>query len=31
LKDIERPVELGITSAGESLWINVHENIWLYA
>ena len=31
LKDIERPVELCVTSATKSFWINVHENVRLHA
>ena len=31
LKAIERPVELCVTSASKSFWINVHENVRLHA
>jgi hypothetical protein len=31
LKDIEGLIELGITSASEGFWINVHENVRLHA
>src|SRR6266849_7461736 len=31
LKDIEGLIELGVTSASKGFWINVHENVRLYA
>ncbi len=31
MKDIERPVKLGVTSANKGFWINVHENVRLHA
>jgi len=30
-KDIERPVELCVTSASKRFWINVHKNVRLHA
>src|SRR5713101_2131945 len=31
LKDIEGPVELGVTSASKGFWINLYENVRLHA
>jgi len=31
LKDIEGPIELGVTSARKRFWINVHKDVRLHA